>query len=88
MPRAFCCKTQADAQWRPSYLSPAAMAPPDNPGPDEKRPVEQRQCSLKSWQDRQTLFAPRFAWACATVSRRLAHGFKALAETMRENHNV
>jgi hypothetical protein len=31
---------------------------------------------------------PLILWACGTVSRRLAHGFEALAETMRENRNV
>jgi hypothetical protein len=44
--------------------------------------------NLKSWQDRQTLFASRFSRRCATVSRRLAHGFETHAETMREKYNV
>jgi hypothetical protein len=79
MPRSF-------KNWH-SLSSPAAMAPPDVTGPDEKvRPLATARFETP-WQDRKTLqlSAPR---GRVPASRRLAHGFRGSPKIMKDKAHV
>src|SRR5256886_17043403 len=54
-------------------------------GPNDRPSVRWK--ARRPWQDRRTL--SRFAvWPRTAASRRLAHGFRSFAKTMKEDRNV